>query len=300
MDIRSVIINTYRRDLPQARVCVASIRHWYPDIPIRLIKDMGAGDFDTAPLEELFGVGVLDTGRRSFGWGFGKLEPVFGEGGAAFLFMDADTVMTGPVLDRLASIEADFIVDEEVQPKEKLTSLYYDTERIAEVDAGFTYPGYSFNTGQWAATPGLIKRSDFDALVDWKGGPSLRHPHIFKQADQGVFNYVLQKKEAEGAVRVVRTPLMIWPSNGAADHVDLQAIRQRRPTEDRIVHWAGMGRIPADQMPRKDIIAYFRGEYYRRAGIGRRLVDLVSVTADHFGELLTRVSRRLSRMLPSG
>ena len=33
------------------------------------------------------------------------------------MIMDADTVMSGPLLDRLADIEADVIVDEEVQPQ---------------------------------------------------------------------------------------------------------------------------------------------------------------------------------------
>jgi hypothetical protein len=294
MDISSIYINAYKRDCHQARVCVASIRHWYPDIPIRLIKDMGAGDFDTGPMQRRFDVGIYETGNRSFGWGFGKFEPLFRPTGEKFLFMDADTVMTGPLLDRLSGIEADFIVDDEVQPREKLVCLYYDPERLKGLDPGFTYPGFTFNTGQWAATAGILSRADFDPYIDWGGRPTLRFPEIFKQADQGVFNYMLQKKQAQGSIRLARAPLMIWPEAGAAEHVDLQAIREREVSEDRIIHWAGMKNLPHRQMPRRDIIDFFTDEYYGQTGARQRLQDRWTRVMERLEDLSARVVRRIS------
>jgi hypothetical protein len=298
MEISSIYINTYRKDFHLARICIASIRYWYPGIPIRLIKDMGAGDFDSSSLERLFDVGVLDTGKKSFGWGFGKFEPLFRPSGESFFFMDADTVMTGPLLDRLSGIEADFIVDEEVQPRDKLVALYYDPDSLKELDPSFEYPGYTFNTGQWAATAGLLSRSDFDPYIEWGTSPSLHYPGTFRQADQGVFNYLVQKKHAQGSIRLARVPLMIWPEGGAADHVDLEAIRRRKVMEDRVIHWAGMKNTPHSRLPRRDVIDFFTEEYYRRAGAGQRLRDLLEDSFGYLSELPSRVWRRLTRMGP--
>lgn len=295
MRISSIYLNTYRRDFRQAKTCISSIRYWYPEIPIRLIKDLGAGDFDTRVVERSFRVDVLDTGKKTFGWGFGKFEPLFQNTGECFLFMDADTVMTGPLLDRLAGIDADFVVDEEIQPPDKLISLYFDPESLKMLDPGYTYPGYSFNTGQWAATAGMLSRSDFDPWIEWGESPSLRYPDVFKQADQGVFNYILHKKSSAGEIRLARSPIMIWPEGNAADHVDLMAIRERRVSEDRVIHWAGMKNLPRRLMPRKDIIDFFDREYYGRTGVAQRYLDRLSEGFDFARELPARVARRLFR-----
>ena len=53
MIVKKVFISTYRYDFHFARVCIASIRYWYPDIPIYLIKDENSGTFDTQYDEEL-------------------------------------------------------------------------------------------------------------------------------------------------------------------------------------------------------------------------------------------------------
>lgn len=296
MEIDSIYINAYRKDFNLAKVCVSSIRHWYPDIPIRLVKDMGAGDFDTGPLERFFDLRVLDTGNKSFGWGFGKFEPLFRDSGESFLFMDADTVMSGPLLDRLSGIDADIIVDEEVQPHEKLVSLYYDPKALKSLDPAFTYPGYTFNTGQWACRAGMFSRADFEPYIEWDVRPSLRHPGVFKQADQGVFNYLVQKREAQGSMRVARVPLMIWPEGGAAGHVDLAGIRNRKVDEDRVIHWAGMKNVPHRRLPRRDIVDYFKGEYYRRTGSSQRIRDLMTDSIEYSIDLSSRISERLSKV----
>lgn len=295
MRVSRIFINTYRRDFHLARVCVSSIRYWYPVIPIWLVKDMGAGDFDTETMERAFDVRVLDTGGKSFGWGFGKFEPLFQDSGEPFLFMDADTVMTGPLLDRLADIDADFIVDEEVQPRAKLLDLYFDPEAVGRMDPSYVYPGYTFNTGQWAATPGMLARKDFAGLVEWDPDPKPLRPDLFRQADQGLFNYLLHKKHSEGAIRLSRVPLMIWPEAHAADHVSLDAIRDRSPNEDRVIHWAGMKNTPHAELPRRDIIDFFKGEYYRRVGRAGQMRDGWTDSMDRILDLAGRVGKRLRR-----
>jgi Nucleotide-diphospho-sugar transferase len=294
MKVSAVYINTYRRDYPFARICIASIRYWYPELPIYLIKDMGAGDFSTADAEKHFQVRVLDTGGKTFGWGFGKFEPLFTEGGEHFLFMDADTVMTGPVIDAVASINADFIVDDEQQPIQKLTNLYYHPDKIRDVYPSFSYPGYTFNTGQWFATSGILQRQDFQELVSWSPQPILRYPEIFRQADQGVFNFILHQREAAGKLTVQRIPLMIWPEAGAADHISLSSIRERKDALPGIIHWAGMKRDKMEHFPRTDILDFYEDYFYARVGQAQRIRDRLSIAQDKVTDMAKRISRRIT------
>ncbi len=52
--IEHVYVLCHGADLWMARICVASIRYWYPDIPITLLKNQTR--LDTSSLESGFGV----------------------------------------------------------------------------------------------------------------------------------------------------------------------------------------------------------------------------------------------------
>ncbi|MEP6740880.1 MAG: hypothetical protein ABJB61_00165, partial [bacterium] len=86
------------RDARLTRICVASIRYFYPDVPIRLL----AGDILqrglAKELKRYWGVELVDLPEGDYGWGLVKLEPLFGPPGQSFLVMDVDTVMTGRLL----------------------------------------------------------------------------------------------------------------------------------------------------------------------------------------------------------
>src|SRR4029079_10837911 len=101
------------RDARLTRICVASIRYFYPDVPIKIL----AGDILQSGLaEELqkyWDVGVADLPEGDYGWGMVKLEPLFGPPGQRFLVCDVDTAFTGRVLERRAKCKAPFYVDNE-------------------------------------------------------------------------------------------------------------------------------------------------------------------------------------------
>ena len=100
-----------------SRICVASIRYFYPEAVIKLFPGRKAGPW-LAPRElaRHWAVGVADIAPGDYGWGFVKLEPLFGPAGERFLVVNSDTVFsTGPVLDAFATSAADFLVDDEQQ-----------------------------------------------------------------------------------------------------------------------------------------------------------------------------------------
>ena len=68
-----IAIACFRKDLNLLRPCVASIRYWYPEVEIFLIKDYKKGDFSTKEIERAFDVKVFPTKRKVFGWPWSKL-----------------------------------------------------------------------------------------------------------------------------------------------------------------------------------------------------------------------------------
>ena len=212
MKISKIYIATHKYDMRFTRICVASIRYWYPEIPIYLIKDYLNGDFNTDEIEDVWNVGVFETSRKTFGWGFSKLEPLFNKATERFLILDSDIVFTGRVLDYLNEFDSDFVVQFENQTESEIERLYFSIKQLKSWDPDFAFPNYTFNSGQIVATGGLINRNDFDPLINWSGlRLSLKHPEVFTMGgDQGILNYVLLKKASQNAISISRVPFMKW------------------------------------------------------------------------------------------
>jgi hypothetical protein len=273
MNVSKVFINAYRYDFHLTKICIASIRYWYPEIPIFLIKDESKGSFNTSSAEKLWNVQVLQTARKEFGWGYGKLEVLFLNNKESFLVIDSDAVLTGPVIDAVRELDADFIVDKEEQPDKRFNEIYYNLERIREFDKDFEYPGYSFNTGQWFGTSTIIQRKDFDKSLVWSDPPRTRDRDIVVNNDQGHLNFVVHSLQQQQVISVARINLMIWPMDGNADFIDIEKIESRSADYPFVIHWAGMSSVRYSELPRKDILDFYRNYYYSRSGILRKITD---------------------------
>jgi hypothetical protein len=265
--IERIYIATHRGDLRLTRICVASVRHWYPDIPIFLLKDFAGGDFSTNEIEERWNVEVWPTEGRSFGWGFIKLEPLFAPERARYLVLDSDIVFIGRVIDVLETFDEDFVVQEEVQPANKVPGLYFDAAAIREsLDPSFVGPAFTFNTGQYVATTGVLKREDFKGLIRWSEPRAVLHPALFNPSDQGVLNYAVLEQLKNGRTTVARTPFMKW---GIAEMkaFDVALLNQTSPYP-YLIHWAGLKKRRIRQMPRADILQHFERAYYEKLPYG--------------------------------
>ena len=282
MKITRIFIATHRYDMRFTRICVASIRYWYPEISIYLIKDYINGDFDTREIETIWNVKIFETGRKNFGWGFSKLEPLFIKDRSRYLILDSDIVFVGRVLDYLDGVEGDFIVHLEQQPDAEVKRLYFCLEEMRRWDPLFVYPHYTFNSGQIVATGGLVSREDFDELINWNTLPvSRKHPEVFTiGGDQGVLNYLLLKKAATNQLTISRVPFMKYYEQ-ELDAVDLERLNETSPYPF-LIHWAGRKKQRLRQMLRSDILLYFEAMYYARVPLGflkkrtRIVADLVT------------------------
>ena len=275
MNVKKVFINTYRYDFHFARVCIASIRYWYPDIPIFLIKDENSGKFDTGYDEKLWNIGVLDLERKRFGWGYGKLETLFLEDNESFFVIDADAVITGPVLDVVNTIDTDFIVDNEVQPDKRFNEIYFRLDRIGELDPEYIYPHYSFNTGQWFGKSNAVSRKDFETTLHWSEPPVTKSPEIVFNNDQTHLNYVVHTQERLGKISVSRIQLLAWPKDGAADFIKLEKIKTHSDIYPLVIHWAGMSSFKFSDLPRQDILNFYKDYYYSKSGSLRKFSNSI-------------------------
>ncbi|MEO8576304.1 MAG: hypothetical protein ABI556_06385, partial [Gemmatimonadales bacterium] len=129
-----IVILCNRSDVFLTRICVASIRYYYPGVAIHIVKDEVNGRFSTSSLEKAFKVEVLDLGLKNYGWCTGKISVLLSGklAGRKILLLDSDIVFIGKVLDTLLPHlhSADFIVSPEyVSDPESdwFPKIYYDT-----------------------------------------------------------------------------------------------------------------------------------------------------------------------------
>jgi len=278
--IDHIFIATTPQDLRLCRICIASVRQFHPQVPIQLLSGAPLPPAFLREVQHHYQVGVLPLPSGHYGWGFVKLEPLFLPAGQTFLILDADTALTGPVLDdlnaRLSAPDApQFIVDQETQSESDIRRLYYDWEKVASVDPSAQPPRFVFNSGQWVGQSGVLTRSDFEPWVEWTFPRKLRYPDRFQNGDQGMINYLINQKQATNALRTTTHPLMRWPGHGMEGFSAVAVADGTAPA--RVVHWAGLKRLRLSQMPGADLLAYFEGLYYQHLPGGNRLRHLHAV-----------------------
>ena len=261
-----VYIAACARDARLARICVASVRYFYPDIPIRLLA---AEPLQLGLAEELHrycGVELVDLPDGDYGWGFVQLEPLFGRAGERFLVLDVDTVLTGPVLD-LWQNDSHFLVDNEKLPEVDSRRLYYNWDALAKIDPNVQSAKIAFNSGQWFGTAGLVSRQEFDTWLEWAMPRKLRYPQYFMGGEQGVMNCVVLKKEAFDGVRIERRTIMRWPGH-SMEGLDAESVA-KRIAPPLVVHWAGLKKARVSAMIGGDLLMFFENLYYERMLAGK-------------------------------
>lgn len=269
MRIDGVVISCYQSDLQMTRICVASVRFWYPHVPVWLLKDQQYGNFGSNEIEKYWKVQVYPAPRKKLGWGFGKLEVITESPARRLLLLDSDTVFAGRVLDYLESFDEDLVVEnKDYVAINEVEDQFFPLDRIHQMDSTFKFPGFGFNTGQIVVTTGLITKEDFNGLMDWQT-MAVKHPEIFKKGEQGLLNYIALRKMQRGELTLRREPFMVWPGEiGHAKHIQVTDLTSDG-LHQQVIHWAGLrwGKTP-EEMLRSDILLHFENIYYGRVPLG--------------------------------
>jgi len=298
--IDCIYIAASARDARYTRICVASIRYFYPEIPIQLLA---GGPLQRGLAEELhryWDVEVANLPLGDYGWGFVKLEPLFRPPGERFMILDSDTVFTGPVLKVAVGRGEDFIVDDEHQTPARAKEIYYNWEGAEDEGCSMRTPSFFFNTGQWFGRSGILRRDDFADLIQWSFPRRLTKPSVFKNGEQGVLNFVINEQVRIRSMQVLRVPLMRWPGYGLHG-LDVENV-SKRSARPMVVHWAGMKRTRLSKMTGASLLAYFEQVYYQRLPAGslrRALASSRSVLSDWQRNVLVRFKLSSRRFLAS-
>lgn len=274
-DKLAIVVFTNRKDFCLSKICISSIRHFYPDVNIFLVKDFLNGDFNTKNIQRAFGVEVLKMPRRYYGWGAAKVHFLFDQrfAGKKFLCLDADTIFTGKVLDSLQSRKEEFLVNAvafalPIASEEK--DLYIDPEKVTRYYPDYQYPGYFFNTGQLVGTPGLLSKELLAPSFDVDVYPFYTHRDAFKLVDQAVLNAVLPVYSSRENKNIGQCTFMQWSVSFFNKHPDIDINELVENKYPWIIHYAGDVRsCQIEKMRGFILLQSFRKKYYQQlSGIG--------------------------------
>ncbi len=260
--INVIYLAASSRDARLTRICVASIRYFYPNIPIKILPGDKLQFGLAKELKKYWNVEVLNIYSADYGWGYVKMEPLFGPTGEKFLVMDVDTIFTGNVLSLWESCSAMFLVDNEKHTFEDYNRLYFNGDELKKIDPNVQTSNLSFSGGQWFGTAGVIKREDFDTWLEWSFPRRQKHSKFFFGGEQGIVSCVLTKKEFLKEISIDRTTIMRWPANaGALADLSLQKVINKE-AGPLVIHWAGMKHIFLNKMVGSELLIYFENYYY--------------------------------------
>lgn len=268
MRIDCIYVAASSLDARYTRICIASIRYFYPEVPIRLLVGGPLQRGLAHELRRYWDVRTADLSvNGNYGWGFVKLEALFGPPGEKFLVLDSDTALAGPVLSLWNGDCAPFLVDDEKQPEDDKKRLYYDWQKVLQIDPSAQPPQFVFNSGQWFGTAGMLTRDDFEPWLKWAMPRKLRHPELFMPGEQGILNYVLNRKVTMEGLWVQWTKIMRWPGH-SMEGLNVETIA-KRTAPPLVIHWAGMKKTALRLMVASEILLFFEESYYARLPAGR-------------------------------
>lgn len=254
---------------------MASIRFYYGEIPIFLLKDELNGRFSTTEIEKNWNVSLIEYPVKKFGWSAAKMHFYVDEKfkGKQFLVIDSDIVFIGRVLDQLfvKQFNCDVIINEEKVSNphsDWFKNTYYDLSNIKSFDPNFQYNGYTFNCGQLFCKGGFLKKELIDSFFDFNNYPSWKRTDIFPLVDQSLFNYLFPKLETEKKMTIGKESYMIWSEHSTARQFEMEKILKGKEYP-YLVHWAGATRLPLlEKMSRSDILIHFETYYYQKVSFG--------------------------------
>lgn len=276
MQVERILIFTMKKDLRLTRICVASIRMFYPDIRIDLVKDESKGPFSTRDLELYWNCGVEKFGQDRLG-GSGmliKLQPLSGLRNSVTLLLDNDTVFAGQVFERLNDVDADFVVTHDVVHGDLTTeygrrivkAFLFDEKALAEIEPSFQFAGKMFNAGHMIIRPSAIPAKAVAKFLQFTPVRFVEQG-IFQQGDAGFWNFLLQWLNQQGLAKLEYVPFAVYPNQLDCDLMQSAIGGVEWP--GKIVHWAGehsKGRLK--DMRNGQILSFFERHYYGRVPFG--------------------------------
>jgi hypothetical protein len=271
----SIVIAVNKRDFWFCRICVASIRYYYPHVPIYLLKDELNGKFSTDEIEKCWNVQLILYPMREFGWSAAKIHFYCDERfrGQSFLVLDADIVLCGRLLDHsyVVDFKDDVIVSEETffdPATQSFTKTYFDYEAVKKYDKNYVFQGYTFNCGQLFCKGSFLHKNVLEKYFDFTKLPAWKMIELFPMVDQSLFNYLLPNLSRKGQIKLGRQNYMMWSETDTVRRIELTEVKLGY-NYPYLIHWAGAFRTPfLSKMTGSSLLIFFENYYYKHVTLG--------------------------------
>lgn len=275
LDDLTIVVCCNKNDVFFARICIASIRYYYSNIKIEIVKDLGNGKFNTNELEFFFNVKKVVLGKEKLGWGGAKFHYLYSNPhGKKVLLLDADIVFVSQFIERLLPHfnQNDYLISSELENNPYaawVKQIYFDTKKIENKYPNYKYPGYFFNAGQMFVTIGSINTDIINNFFDVSTPPYWRDLDTFPLVDQSVYNYLLPTLANQNKIKLGTENFMLWSKSEIANNLSLIDIKAKI-LDVGLIHWAGdLRRDSLIGMSRKDILQFFEQYYYSIIPFGK-------------------------------
>jgi hypothetical protein len=275
----SVVIFCCKSDQYLTRICVASIRYFYEDVNIYLLKDESQGKFSIAEIVNNFNVREIILNNTEFGWGSGRLFFLLHkiDNLGLCLLLDSDTVMIGKVIDSLVnsrSYDASLIINPEyhLNPGTKeYDKIFSPISWVETKFSAYTYPGYTFNSGCMFSKPGIVPTELVAEYFNPQKYPywNVKTKKYFPCADQSLLNIVIPILAKKKLISLKKKKFMLWSRDKKVEEISIKTIKEG--SMPYIIHWAGEGWSHSAKNPnpntihhmsRPDILRFFEQQYY--------------------------------------
>ncbi len=258
--IERIYMVTHRYDFINLFPCLASVKYWYPDTEIVIIKNLNNGDFNLDFLKQHYKVSFMYESAYSYGKFYGSLEPFISGRDERFMILDTDTALTGRIIDFAQTKGEDFVIDYEEQPAEKIKNLYWDQELAGQYITCYSDLWFTFNNGIMVGTGNKITVPDFMDFMIWEKHkePVIRNSEAFPTYDQSAINVVINKKFVKKEITVTRQQIMIYPPQfSGSESALLTGIKQKDQPEYRVIHWADTKYLSGKKKPLHHIFDFY-------------------------------------------
>ncbi|WP_071517275.1 hypothetical protein [Geitlerinema sp. PCC 9228] len=250
MDNFGVVIACCQKDYNFAKGCCASVRYFLGDVPICLIVD---GRFSTQKLQETYQVTVInqeqvrhpELRKKSFGFGLTKMVAFWESPWEYFLFLDADTVVWGDILQYKDFESYDLLVDYPAEKNISHSKINQEFIDIAEFQKHFPeFPWQKMPfwvTGVFFAKRGIFDLDEYLDLLKF----SDRYPDVFKYGEQGMLNFMACRAAAAGRIRLKTHPIQTLVLYYSREFMQQNfSTNESGPvynvhSQPSVIHWAG-------------------------------------------------------------
>jgi hypothetical protein len=294
----SIVVFANAKDFFFTKLCITSIRYFYPIVEIFLVKDELNGKFNSKVLEKKFDVKIIKLSKKFYGWSAAKLHFLIErDENKKYLCLDSDILFLGKVLNKLNFIKADFIVSPEYfELTTKVKEVFIDPSKMSKYYPNYKYPGYFFNGGQTVVNPSKIHQEDFNNIFDKENYPYYLNYDDFKFVDQSILNALLPSLSNAKRIRLEAIEFMKSSAeffsvsqNNTISILDLN--------NEYLVHYAGdLREYTLMKMNGKNLLIYFKSVYEKKLNkfeiYQSRIQDFINSI-----KILTVVKLKFNRVL---